>query len=315
MAETFTVELNATAPYNFDLTIHKPAGWYWATPTEVYEEGILWCATRFGDQLLGLKLNATGTIEKPKIKCQIYSKNKLASSCRKEVTTALKRALKTDEDLSEFYDLGQSDDLIRHVVKDLYGMHTVGWPELFPALILAITLQMAPLKRSNQMMNLLIANFGEDIIFDNKKVRYWPSPQKIANTSVEELMEKAKLGYRAKNLKTIAATLNDEFPVMDELSRMSPDQAKKKLLLLRGIGEYSAELVMPQMGFPLDVWSTKIFSVLLYGKVPENPRDAIAAIKNASEKRWGRWSGYAFVYILNDLTNLSKKIGVDLTKF
>jgi hypothetical protein len=234
MAETFTVELTATAPYNFDLTIHKPAGWYWATPTEVYEEGMLWSATRFGDQLLGLKLNATGTIEKPKIKCQIYSKNKLALSCREALTTTLKRALKTDEDLSEFYDLSQSDDLLRHVVKDLYGMHTVGWPELFPALILAITLQMAPLKRSNQMMDLLIANFGEDLTFDNKKVRYWPSSQKIAETSVEELMEKAKLGYRVKNLKAIAATLSEEFPVMDELSRMSPDQVKKEVALATG---------------------------------------------------------------------------------
>jgi hypothetical protein len=32
-------------------------------------------------------------------------------------------------------------------------------------------------------------------------------------------------------------------------------------------------------------------------------------------KRWGNSSDCAFVYVLNDLPNLSKRISVDLTKF
>ena len=102
---------------------------------------------------------------------------------------------------------------------------------------------------------------------------------------------------------------------MDTIYAMDPEEAKKKLLTLQGIGEYSAELVMPQMGFPLDVWSAKIFNVLFYGKIPSNPREAIPALKEAAQQRWGNWSGYAFVYVLNDLPMLSKRIGVDLTKF
>jgi 3-methyladenine DNA glycosylase/8-oxoguanine DNA glycosylase len=96
---------------------------------------------------------------------------------------------------------------------------------------------------------------------------------------------------------------------------MDPEEAKNKLLTLYGIGEYSAELVMPKTGFPLDVWSAKIFSMLFYGKIPDKPRDAIPALKLAAEQRWGNWMGYAFVYVLNDLPKLSKRIGFDLTKF
>jgi DNA-3-methyladenine glycosylase II len=227
----------------------------------------------------------------------------------------LKRSLKAEEDLAGFYELSQKDPVLQGVVKDLFGMHTIGWPELFPALILAVSLQMAPMKRSNQMMDLLMANFGEAASFDGKTIRYWPSAQTIANVSVEELMGKAKLGYRAKNLKAIATTLTQGFPSMDELYAMEPAEAKKKLLTLRGIGEYSAELVMPKTGFPLDVWSAKIFSVLFYGKVPEKPRDAIPALKEAAQQRWGNWMGYVFVYVLNDLPKISKRIGIDLTKF
>jgi 3-methyladenine DNA glycosylase/8-oxoguanine DNA glycosylase len=102
---------------------------------------------------------------------------------------------------------------------------------------------------------------------------------------------------------------------MDELWAMEPIEAKKKLLELRGIGDYSAELVMPRMGFPLDVWSAKIFNVLFFGKEPQKPREAIPVLKKVAEERWGDWRGYAFVYVLNDLKNLSKRVGFDLTQF
>jgi DNA-3-methyladenine glycosylase II len=234
---------------------------------------------------------------------------------KQQVTHMLKRALKTEEDLTDFYKFSQKDNILRDVILDLYGMHNLGWPELFPALILAVTLQMAPMKRSNQMMDLLTEKYGEKAEFEGKSLRYWPSAQTIASKSTQELKVEAKLGYRAQNLIEIAKTLTHGFPTMDELYAMEPLEAKKKLLSLRGIGEYSAELVMPQMGFPLDVWSAKIFHVLFFGKEPSNPREAITDLKTIAQERWGSWRGYAFVYILNDLAKLSERVGTDLTKF
>ncbi len=128
-------------------------------------------------------------------------------------------------------------------------------------------------------------------------------------------MANAKLGYRAKNLIAIAKELNRGFPTLEELAAMTPEDAQKKILTLRGIGDYSAQLVMPRMGFPLDVWSAKIFGVLFNGEKPESPRDAISTLRDVAEKRWNGWMGQAFVYILNDLPKLSERFGVDFTKF
>jgi len=315
LEEKYSIKIEAIPPYSFDLTLHKPAGWWWSTPDEEFKKGKCWSATRFNNQLLGLKLHSTGTPQKPQINCTTYSKKKMDDSEKKLATGMLKRALKTEEDLTDFYKLSQKDPILQDVVKDLYGMHTLGWPELFPALILAVTLQMAPMKRSNQMMDLLIVKYGEKASFDGKTMQYWSSPQTIASKSIRELMANAKLGYRAKNLIEIAKALTQGFPSMDELYAMVPTDAKQKLLSLYGIGGYSSELVMSQMGFPLDSWSAKIFNVLFFGKIPQNPREVIPELKKLAEQRWGDWSGYAFVYILNDLANLSKKVGEDLTKF
>jgi 3-methyladenine DNA glycosylase/8-oxoguanine DNA glycosylase len=273
LKEMYSFEVKAVPPYSFDLTVSKPAGWWWSTPNEVFDRGTCWSLTRFKKELLGLKIWSEGTTIKPLIHCTVFTETKVVASEAQDITSMLRRALKVEEDLTGFYELSQKDDILRQVVNDLYGMHTVGWPELFPALILAVTLQMAPMKRSNQMMELLIANFGDQASFDGKTIRYWPSVETIASI------------------------------------------AKKQLLMLHGIGEYSAELIMPKMGFPLDVWSAKIFNVLFFGKEAKKPREVIPTLKKVASKRWGRWRGHAFVYVLNDLPNLSKRIGFDLTAF
>jgi DNA-3-methyladenine glycosylase II len=315
LQKAYSVEVTAVPPYSFKLTVNKPVGWWWSTPDEIFKDDTLWTATRFSNTLLGLKLNSTGTLQKPTIHCVIFSQTELNSTKRQDVTRMLKRALRTEEDLTEFYALAKEDSILKTVVEDLYGMRTAAWPELFPALILAVTLQMATMKRANRMMELLVKGFGDQATFDGKTIPYWPSPEKIAASTVDDLMAKARLGYRAKNLTSIAKTMQQGFPAMDDLWTMNAEEAKQNLLNLRGIGDYSADIIVHGMGFPIDVWSAKIFHILFFGTKPENPRQAIPILKQTAEKRWGKWQGYTFVYVLNDLSNISKRIDVDLTQF
>ncbi len=313
LKKEYSFKMEAIPPYSFELTVHKPAGWWWSTPHEVFEDNTLWTATRFRDKLIGLKLESLGTLIDPKIRCTIFSDEEINDTEKSEITLRIKKALRTEENLEEFYKMARKDNILKDVIEDLYGMRTRGWQDLFPTLMLAVTLQMAPMKRSRQMMKLLIENFGDKFSFDEKTVLYWPSPQRITDVGIEELKAKAKLGYRAENLISIAETLTRGFPNMEELLEMSHQEAKKILLNLRGIGDYSSEIVV--MGFPLDIWSAKIFHVLFFGREPESPREVIQELKKIAEERWKMWKGYAFVYVLNDLPKISKRIKADLTRF
>ena len=315
LKEAYSIEIEATPPFNFELTVHKPAGWWWSTPDETFEKDTLWTVARFKNALIGLKLKSLGTIEKPRIRCTIFSKAKISKTEAQDITRTVKRALNTEQDITEFYKLAQKDKILNAAVKDLYGMRTVAWPELFPALILAVTLQMAPLKRSDQMMQLLMEHFGENAHFDGKTIRYWPSPQKIAATTTDELKTKAKLGYRATNLGAIAETLKNGFPTMDELSTMNPEEAKKKLLTLKGIGDYSAELVMPGMVSHWTYGAPKSSTPYSSARNQILREKQSQLSKKSAKSDGGKWKGYAFVYVLNDLPKISKRIGVDLTQF
>lgn len=308
-------ELRGIPPYSFELTVKKPAGWWWSTPDEVYEDGTLWTAIRFNGGLIGVKLANRGTLNSPRIGCAVYADTPLSDVEDEDLERLLARSLRVDEDLRQFYEMAAQDGVLAQVVDELRGMRTLSWPDLFPALILAVTLQMAPLARSSQMMELLRTQYGEDATFDGRRIRYWPSPKRIANTPVEELMLRTKLGYRAKNLRSIAETLEGGFPSAEELSTLGAEDARERLMELRGIGPYAASIVVGERGFSLDVWSSKIFGVLLVGEEPEDPRGAIPELTRLATERWGRWTSHAFVYVLNDLENISRRIGVDLTKF
>ena len=265
-------------------------------------------------EMFGLKLKSLGTTEKPLISCKIFSSRKLTADKKEELSDAVSWMLSLDEDLNEFYRLAESDPFVNSLVKDLYGMRRTRRPDIFPLLILAVTLQTAPISRSDQMMNLLTKEHGTKAEFDDKEIPYWPSPETIAKARVTELKQKCKLGYRAKVLKGIAQALTRGFPTLRELDNMSPEEAKAKLMELKGIGDYSADIVSPHPGFALDVWSAKIFNILLFEKQPTSPRNIIPQLKQIAEERWGKWKGYVFVYMLNDLKNLSRRHSVSLNE-
>jgi DNA-3-methyladenine glycosylase II len=306
-------QLSAVPPYDFALTVRKPAGWSFLTPHEVLEDGVLWTAMRMPlGEMFGLKMKSIGTVEKPQVSCEIYSSQRIGFTEKKQFLTLLSWMLGLEEDLKPFYALAKRDSLVNALVDSLHGMRRTKRPDIFPQLILAITLQMAPIARSNQMMELLIKEYGEKIVFDGREVLYWPSPSTIAKKNIRDLKERCKLGYRAPVLKGIAEALCKGFPTLRELKAMSAEEAKVKLMELKGIGEYSADIVSPHPGFALDVWSAKIFSLLLFGKEPELPRAVIPRLKKIAGKRWGRWRGYVFTYVLNDIPNLSKRFRLKL---
>jgi len=315
LTRSTNLRLKATPPYDFALTVHKPAGWSLLTPFEIFEKGTLWTAMRtHSGEMLGLRLRSVGTVEKPEISCEAYFYQKLEPSERRELLKTIRWMLSLKEDIRPFYRLAEHDPLVEVLVKDLYGMRNTKQPDTFPRLILAVTLQMAPITRSNQMMNLLIREYGERIRFDGKEVLYWPSPERIANADVRELEKKCKLGYRAKSLKSIAEAVHRGFPLLQELEKMPAQEAKAKLMELKGIGEYSADIVSPHPGFALDMWSAKIFNMLIFGEKAESPRNIIPKLKKVAEDRWGQWRGYVFIYVLHDLSNLSIRFNLNLTQ-
>ncbi len=310
--ESFSFTLFPRAPYSFELTIKKPAGWDLFTPFEVFQDGSTWTALHVEETLVGLRLSSAGKTDSPKITVTAFHAGGPGAT-EALVKRALTEKLGVNEDLGKFYEFARRDPILKHAVKDLYGMHDTLGGSVFALALLAICLQLAPLKRSEQMMDCLVKRYGKAAEFDGRAMRVWPTPRELSRVSIRELEKECKVGYRAKYIIQLARMLEaGDFPTLENLARMQPEESKRKLMELPGIGDYSADIINPRSGFPIDAWSVDVFGKLFFGSEPRNARAAIERVKKEGLRRWGRWSWMAFFYVAQDLRNLSQKLNMKL---
>lgn len=300
-------ELSGKPPFSFEFTVHKPRYGYWLTPFEIYEDSRIWSGlTLLGGTPVGLKLQSIGTLLRPRVIINVFHAGALKNEEQKEILQLVLECLRIEEDISEFYALAEQLPILKQAKQDLYGMRDTHFPDLFNGIILAVTLQMTTWQRSLEMMNSLYLTYGERIEFDGREVILAPSLATIAKANSVELKERCKLGYRANFLQAIARRIEEGFPSLQELAKSSPDEAKKELMKLKGIGEYSADIVTPYPSFPVDTWSVKIFSKAFGIELKEKPTKFIPIIKEHARDKFRKWQGYVYAYILHDLENLSK---------
>ena len=292
-------------PFDFLLTTGKPAGWYWCSPREVFAGGILWGGLYMPAELnhtpVGVKLRC----DEDAVRVEAYAASTLSQPALDYLRREIEAGLGKDLDLAGFYKFARKDPVLKQTVEDLYGMRLGSFDDLFGRVTLAITLQMAPLKRSQQMMDGLLANWGTALHFDRKTVILWPTAETIATVDEAELRDLAKLGYRAKLLSAAARYMVDTPLSMRELDELSEERAVARVRAIPGIGAYASGIVLRRGTAPIDAWSVILMSELLLGETPAKPRKEIERINGLVRERWGKWSWMAFAYILNDLNNLS----------
>jgi len=304
--------ITPTAPFDFKLTVRKPAQWSLFNAREIYEGASLWTATRLQGRLAGLKLRSVGTVERPRIKVTLFTREALADRELTQLRGAVATLIGADQDLGEFYEMARTDDILRHTVEDLYGMHDTQAAYLFNSVVLSICLQMARLDRSMKMMASIDRLYGTPVSFDHRTIRVEPSAERVSRLDPEEFAKRCNLGYRAKYLVGAAKMYVNGFPDIHQIMNMPPEEAKEKLMELPGVGDYAADIINPHGGFPIDAWSVDVFGRLFFGREPDDARGAIEAVKEEGVRRWGRFAWMAFVYVAQDLGNLSKRLGVQL---
>jgi DNA-3-methyladenine glycosylase II len=300
LAQVHRFTLKIPEPFDFAKTVAKPAGWHWATPREIFRDGTLWTGICIDGVPFGLKMSARKNI----VTVSVFGGQAYPSIPMEKTEREVASGLGTDEDLRGFYDFARTDPVLSAAVDHLTGMHIGSFDDLFGDVILAILLQMAPMSRSNRMMEALLDNYGTPLEFDGEEVTLWPRPDEIAGLDPSELRSTAKIGYRAERLVAAANYLTLHPLSGKALSALPEEEAVRELTRIPGIGPYSAAIILGTL--PVDVWSVVILSELFLHRTPKDPRKEIDEVVSLLTRRWGRWRWFAFVYVLNDLSYLAK---------
>ena len=314
-----TFFLKPTAPFSFDKTIHKPD--HFTSGDNIWQPGIRWQTWRWRGVPLGLKIENSGSVNKPLVKIGIYTspnlflnsqefKNRFFNDLIGEVSYFYNFNL----DLKEFYRLFGKDRKLGRVIKRMRGMRPGQPSSLYEYLIVGIVLQNASVRRSINMFRTLLENFGTQVKFGRKELWcFWP-PGGLKNVS-ELKLRKLKLGYRAKSIKKIDDYFGKKLINEFELREQPCETQRRELLALYGVGPATVWYILFDVFHRWDVfdhispWEQKIYSKLWFGKETTNPVSVDKLLRFIN--KYGKYKHLAVHYFWEDLWWQHKEQQID----
>ncbi len=268
------IEILPAAPFNFDATFHKPD--HFPTADNSWESGIRWQTMRWQGNLLGLKFQNQGTLDRPKIALSVFSHETLGEDFLDSLVDEVIYRYNLRLDLAEFNRRFQGDACLEPILRRWYGMRPFNGNSLYEYLMIAIVLQNATVRRSVSMMQALFEHYGIPLAYDGKELYAYWEPKHLENVSEAELRG-LKVGYRAKSIQRVTqAFIRGEIDEL-ELREKPREEQRKTLLGLYGIGPASVGYLLSDVFHQLDEmehispWEQKIYSKLFFDRDPEDP--------------------------------------------
>ncbi|GIW63073.1 MAG: hypothetical protein KatS3mg090_0899 [Patescibacteria group bacterium] len=290
------------SPFHFDGTFYKPSHFPNKLKMEEWEPGKYWQTFRVDKELFVLQVENKGTTFKPKIKITLYSQKPLNKKELEKIKQEIIWRFELDIDLKEFNKLAKKDRRFYPVFKKWMGMRNVSKNTLYELLIIAIVLQNATVRRSQQMLDALLKKFGTKVVFDKKTLWAIWLPERLKNVSEKELRD-LKIGYRAKFIKRLSQDFIEGKIDEKHLRNLEKEACKQELIKLYGVGPETARILLFEAFHHFDTfdhiapWQQKIYSRLFYGK------KLVSAEKICKDilKQYGKYSMLAVHYIWEDI--------------
>jgi N-glycosylase/DNA lyase len=250
----------------------------------------VWGSDRFATTLSAAYVVVDANVVQSGSELRLEVPTKLDAAARAAVRGALRRMLRMDEDLSDFWRLCASEQRLRWVARRGAG-RLLRSPTLFEDLVKLLFTTNCAWANTRGMTARLVQALGEPA---PSGARAFPSAQRCAEAGEKLFREQVRAGYRASSL----ARLSREFADRTELARaledraLSTDELRRRLLDLPGFGPYAAGQALRLLGhytdLALDSWCKDRLADLTGRRRAPSER----AVERMYA-RFGRWRGLA----------------------
>lgn len=188
------------------------------------------------------------------------------------------------------------DKVMREAVKFGYGIRILN-QDLWETIISFIISASNNIPRIKKIIELLCLNFGEAHIYDNNTYYSFPSPERIAELTLEDLSV-IRAGFRDKYILNCAQQIASGEIDLDAIKKMSTPEAKKALMNIWGIGNKVSDCIL-LFGMqrydcvPVDVWIKRIMEYCYFN----NTEQSIKTISQFAHEHFGDLGGMAQQYL------------------
>ena len=201
--------------------------------------------------------------------------------------------------------LSKLDNNLRVSIKYGKGIRILK-QDIWEALISFIISANNNIPRIKGIIERISKQYGEEIIWDNKKYYTFPNPEQLSNASVSDL-RKLGLGFRDVRVFETCRLINQNIISIEELEMIKNiDELKEQLLRFPGVGPKVADCIMlfsmkKLKVFPIDVWVKRVMTEL-YGDEIRKLKNTNTIISNKqileyAQQYFGNLAGVAQQYL------------------
>ena len=171
--------------------------------------------------------------------------------------------------------------------------------EFFETLISFIISQNKQIPHIKQIVHTLSERYGNRVVLDNNFTGYtFPTVERLYEVSEEELRE-CKVGFRAPYIRNAVEKVYSGEITADILLGMTADEAREKLMTIKGVGEKVANCVLLfglgfTDAFPVDVWMKRIMEYMYFNQ--DTKKEVIECF---AYEKFGKYAGYAQQYLFH----------------
>ncbi len=212
----------------------------------------------------------------------------LSATQERRVMEIVRRMFRLDENLGPFYDAIRDDPDLAWASEGAGRL--LASPTVFEDVVKTICTTNCAWSGTVRMVGALVEHLGQGA---------FPTPQAMAQASLDFYTNVARAGYRGAYLRTLAEKVSQKSIDLEALrpaNGLTDEEAEERLLALPGVGPYAAAHIMLLLGrygkLVFDSWTRPKY-LAISGK-----RRGTDKTIERRFKRYGRFAGLAFWLLL-----------------
>ena len=207
-----------------------------------------------------------------------------------------------ETDLKPFYQLAKKDELLKPLIKKYSGYRIVGQPDLFESLVWAVLGQQINLGFAYTLKQRFVEKFGDALHWNGNTYHLFPSPEKVASLTDDDLLPLQFSRQKSKYTVGIAQAFVEGSNSKHQLTGLPLAEAKEKLMTIKGIGNWTANYALMKTfrypdAFPLE--DAGLHNALK-NQLGLDKKPSLDQVKKIFKKYAG-WEAYATLYLWKSL--------------
>ena len=222
-------------PFRLDLTVDALRRLATNTVDVVSDDGAYYRAFETGKGVVAVRV----TQPKPSILCVESS-----GGPTEDVLAVVARMLGTEVDLGSWMRRAASVPWLAPIARALRGVKPPRYPSLWEACAHAIVFQQISIHAAASIMRRLIGIIGVPVHVDRVELVPFPSAAALLSANEAQLRSAGLSTNKVAHLRAVARALEAGEVTSEEIEALPTLQAAERLVQLRGIGPWSASVVL-----------------------------------------------------------------------